>query len=316
MQRCGWPRGRRGIQHDPTPFRWERVENGDFVPQNIPFTGDERLKVQMMGHTNPEDFFDLYVTDQLLDHIVTETNHYAQQYIAANWTTLKQYSRVTDWQDTTRNEMKTFLGILLLMGVVFKPRVSLYWSTDEIFLTPIFGQVMVRDRFVLLLKFFHFADNEEPGFNANDPDRDRLHKVRPVVELIRKRFSQVYSPGKNMSVDESLVLYKGRLAFKQYIQTKRVRFKIKLYELCTSSGISLDFMVYCGRGMIGDDEPNADMSATERIPANIMIPYLNQGHCLFVDNFYTSPKLAAHFLENGTHLCRKINLVVKTTHVN
>ena len=49
------------------------------------------------------------------------------------------------------------------------------------------------------------------------------------------------------------------------------------------------------------------MSSTEHIPANLMLPYLNQGHGLFEDNFYTSPKLAAHFLENDTHLCRTIN---------
>ncbi|XP_064644697.1 piggyBac transposable element-derived protein 4-like [Lineus longissimus] len=220
---------------------------------------------------------------------------------------LKDNSRAKAWKPTTPEEMNTFLGLILLMGVVLKPRIHMYWATDELVSTPIFSQAMTRDRFQLILKFFHFANNEDRDFDAEDPERDRLHKVGPVIEMIRTRMAQVYSPGKNLSIDESLVLYKGRLAFRQFIRTKRARFGIKLYELCTSSGITLDFMVYCGKGMIGDDDPNDNMSITERIPANLMIPYLGEGHCLFIDNFYTSPKLADHLLRNGTYVCGTIN---------
>jgi len=37
-------------------------------------------------------------------------------------------------------------------------------------------------------------------------------------------------------LNESLVLFKGRLHFRQYIKAKRARFGIKLYELYTSDG--------------------------------------------------------------------------------
>ena len=57
---------------------------------------------------------------------------------------------------------------------------------------------------------------------------------------------KVYARGKNISMDESLVLFKGRLNFKQYITSKIARFGIKLYQLCTFSGILLDFMEYHG----------------------------------------------------------------------
>ena len=77
----------------------------------------------------------------------------------------------------------------------------------------------------------------------------------------------MYSPGKNLSVDESLVSYKGQLKFKQYIKTKRARFGIKLYELATSDGITLDFLIYCSKGMFTNDDPNSDFPTTERIPA-------------------------------------------------
>ena len=96
----------------------------------------------------------------------------------------------------------------------------------------------VRDRFFLLLKFFHLANNEETV------EADRLFKIREFVTMIREKCRLVYYPGENLCVDESLVLFKGRLSFKQYIRTKRARFGIKLYELCSSNGILLDFMIY------------------------------------------------------------------------
>ena len=104
---------------------------------------------------------------------------------------------------------------------------------------------MRRDRFLLLLvRFFHFADNSM--YNPADPDRDKLYKIREVINMIKDRCDKVYSPAKSLSMDESLVLFKGRLSFKQCISSKWARFGIKLYQLCTFNGILLDFIVYHG----------------------------------------------------------------------
>ena len=107
----------------------------------------------------------------------------------------------------------------------------------------------------------------------------------------------------NLSVDESLVLFKGRLHFKQFIHTKRACFGIKLYELCTSSGITLDFLVYCGKGMFSDDDPYYDMPSSERIPSILIQPFLGKGHTLHTNTYYTSLSLGKFLLENKTHLC-------------
>ena len=65
--------------------------------------------------------------------------------------------------------------------------------------------------------------------------------------MSRERFRKVYELDKQLSVDKSLVLFKGRLHFKQYIKTKRSRFGTKLYKLRTSNGITLDLIVYPGK---------------------------------------------------------------------
>jgi len=118
--------------------------------------------------------------------------------------------------------------------------------------------------------------------------------------LVRRQCKLIYTPARDLCVDESLLLFKGRLGFKQFIRSKRARFGIKVFELCSKSGILLDFMIYTGGDMSRELIPDHELLTSERIPLTLMQPYLNKGHRLFLDNFYTSPKLALYLLEKQT----------------
>ena len=68
---------------------------------------------------------------------------------------------------------------------------------------------------------------------------------------------------------EFLVLFKGQVTFHQYIKPKHAQFGIKLYELTTSNGITLDLLVYCGKGMFYNDNFE-ELPQSERIPVSLM----------------------------------------------
>lgn len=223
---------------------WRSLDaSSSYQPPDIRFRGEEKILDSLPNNPTALDFFRLYFTDDVIDLLVAETNSYADQYISRN--VVAPHSPVNKWIPTESNEMLSFLGLAILMGIVFKPRLIIYWSSDLVYKTSIFGDTMSRDRFLLLLWFVHFADND--ALDPRDPNRDCLGKIRPLIDLIHARCAAVYSPGRDLCVDESLVLFKGRLAFKQFIRTKRARFGIKLFELCTCHGILLDFMVYHGQ---------------------------------------------------------------------
>lgn len=61
------------------------------------------------------------------------------------------------------------------------------------------------------------------------------------------RFKSAYIPDKNISIDEELMLWKGRLAFKQYIPNKRSRFGIKFFSLCDTTRYLWNSFVYLGK---------------------------------------------------------------------
>ena len=126
--------------------------------------------------------------------------------------------------------MKQFVALSLLMGIVVKPEISDYWSTNPLLKGSIFNSVMSRNRFQSILQFLHFADNSQ--FDPNDPDRDRLYKVRPVVDYLVNKFKTVYITEDHISIDEELLLWKGNLSFKQYIPMKGARFGIFRCLVC------------------------------------------------------------------------------------
>jgi len=57
----------------------------------------------------------------------------------------------------------------------------------------------------LLIRFLRFADCE------NLVENDRLQRIRPFLDEVRNICLSKYVPSRNVAVDETLLLYKGRL---------------------------------------------------------------------------------------------------------
>ena len=238
---------------------------------------------------------------RISNYFVTETNRFAEQFISGD--DLSRRSRANSWHPTDPHEMKQFLGLLFLTGIIRKPAINLYWSTDPLYSTPLFGAIMSRNRFQLLLKFLHFNDNAQmPG--ADDPSPDKLFKVRPLLDHLCDKFGEVYTPSCNISIDESLLLWKGRLGFKQYIPLKRARFGIKCFMLCEDSGYTFKFKIYTGRENV--PPPAGALSVSERVVADLIEPLLDKGYHLYIDNWYTSIPLLKFLFDHGTLACGTI----------
>ena len=89
-----------------------------------------------------------------------------------------------------------------------KPELEHYWSKRQIS-TPIFAKVIGRNRFLLLKKFLHFTNNKE--FDKDRHPRPKLNKIYELMKHFHLKFREVYIPGKNLSLDESFMQFKGRL---------------------------------------------------------------------------------------------------------
>jgi hypothetical protein len=86
--------------------------------------------------------------------------------------------------------MYTFFAILIQMGHDQRDTLKDYWSRDEQYYTAFYNNTMVRDRFLHILRFLHFENNETPP-NRDDPDSDRLWKIRKIFVNLNNKFCEV-----------------------------------------------------------------------------------------------------------------------------
>ena len=167
---------------------WKKEDKEPIIPD---FTAQSGINADVNEETDTVDFLGLFLDDEFFKLLVDQTNLNAAQYIAAH-PELPPHSRIGKWVDISIPEMKTFLSLYLLTGIVIKPELQQYWSTNPLIKTEFFNNVMPRNRFQLILEFLHFNDKSQ--YNANDPNRDRIYKVRPVIEYLVNKFKSVYTP--------------------------------------------------------------------------------------------------------------------------
>ncbi|MDG8288249.1 transposase, partial [Streptococcus pneumoniae] len=76
---------------------------------------------------------------------------------------------------------------------------------------------------------------------------DCLILVLPVLEYIREWCQFLVVPSKNLSLDEGMMPYKGRLSIKVYNPKKPKKYGVKLFFIMESNtGYVVDFSVYSG----------------------------------------------------------------------
>lgn len=123
-------------------------------------------------------------------------------------------------------------------------------------------------------------------------------------------------------MDEELLLWKGRLVFKQYIPLKQARFGIKIFSLCENSGYLWNSYVYLGKEPdqhVGDPQLVNRLGASGAVVPRLLKDLLGKGYHVYVDNWYTGEPLFAYLYENDTAACgtaRKNRLKLPATFKN
>ncbi|KAL0895498.1 hypothetical protein ABMA27_011608 [Loxostege sticticalis] len=268
------------------------------------FRGEEEIfKPKRTGSTqcyeSAYDAFRSYWDNKILKLIVEETNQYA--------TKIKSPNFQSEWFPTNVHEILCLFAFWMMLGIIRMPSIPSCFSTDPLLNTQVFRSIFLRNRYENLIRALHF-DDSGPASNDTNPERtsaarslDRLHRLRPILNHLNSKFKSNYILDKDICIDESLTLWKGRLDIKQYIRTKASRFGIKTFELCESkTGYLWSFIVYTGKKATTD----FDLSPSERkstvVVKKLMEPLLNKGYRLFMDNWYNSPALARFLKLNGT----------------
>ncbi|KAK9708259.1 Transposase IS4 [Popillia japonica] len=172
----------------PSKSNWVR----DDLVQRLPEWNNSDTEKCLLSST---ETFLLFFNDEIIHSFVEYFNQYA---ISRNRP-----------GDISSDEICSFLGILLLSGYVCLPRREMYWENSKDTKNDVVSGAISRNRFRFVMQNLHCSDNTKLN------PADKIFYVRPLFEMLNKRFIQLAPNEKHHSVDESMVPYFGRHGTKQ-----------------------------------------------------------------------------------------------------
>ncbi|XP_045510267.1 piggyBac transposable element-derived protein 4-like, partial [Colias croceus] len=157
----------------------------------------------------------------------------------------------------------------MMLGIIIMPTVTSCFSTHPLLMTEVFKRIFIRKRYENLVRALHFVD-------ADTENSDRLNRLRPIISHLNDKFQSNYVLDKDICIDKSLTLWKGRLDIKQYIRSKASKFGIKTFELCESvTGYLWSFIVYTGKQSSAELVQEHGVLKSTAVVKKLMAPLLN-----------------------------------------
>ncbi|CAF1271559.1 unnamed protein product, partial [Didymodactylos carnosus] len=227
--------------------------------------------------TSVEDAFLCFISEEMLNKIMVYSNIEGNRNSASNG----------EWEPITLIELKAFIGLLLLGGLMGKSKKSIksLWNRSPLE-SPIFPATMLRNRFETIISSIRF-DNK-----TTREERKRTDKFAAFREIwtdFRENLKKCYNPGLHVTLDEQFLGFRGKCPFRQYIPSKPDKYGIKFW-FCVdvNSYYMFDAFPYIGR------QPNEQRQrfVGANVVLELMKPMYGSNRNVTIDNFFTSIPLA------------------------
>lgn len=282
------------------PFKWRREPPA----QNVR-TRQENIVTQLPGLKNHakaigpnpdvESVWNLLITNDILNEIITWTNVKIGSLRA-------RYNKPTSYtHDIHELELKAFIG-LMIYTAVFKSgneAASSLFATDGTG-REIFRCVMTKERFLFLLQAMRFDNSEDRHERKKDMKEAAIGKI--FYKFVENS-QACYSTGVSVCIDEMLVAFRGRCAFKMFMPKKPAKYGLKIQCLTDAKTNYLyNAYIYTGRGSDGkglSEEQQKKFLIPTQAVLKLIKPIQNTNKNITADNWYSSIELAQELKTKG-----------------
>ena len=183
--------------------------------------------------------------------------------------------------------MKGVIGLVLNMGLDKRSDLKDYWSTIDSDDMPFYRSVLSRDRFFQIFGMLHVGES----------DGEKKEKIQPLMDKLLPLYRRYYIPHQAIAVDESVISFKGRVGFRQYLKGKPHPWGIKAFVLSDSTnGYLYNVCIYYGKNT---ELVRPDLPHTVRVVLTMTEGLEQKGYDLYIDRFYSSPLLAEELTAQG-----------------
>jgi hypothetical protein len=265
---------------------------GDFTPKEVPmekfmehFTSSCRSGVVRTGiqvssgvANSPIKAWRLIFTAGILEGIVKHTNSYGERY-------------AKDWTPIGKKDLTDFIAVLFVMSIQKrKDKPSNWFSESPTLESKVAKRITTGRQFGRMLRYLHCCDPDEDGMNE-DGEYDPSYKVMELKKELEKRWSAVFIPNQELSLDETLLRAFGRMKFKVRIISKAARYGIKLYVITDArTSFVMGVLVYTGKFTYSDSRTESTKK-TVQVVQQLCEPFRGSYRTIYVDRFYSSVDL-------------------------
>lgn len=263
---------------------WEAKSRPQYMP---PFTSHVGPKNIPEGTKRPIDFFLLLLSDELIDKMVTETNLYCSQ---SN----------RNFDPVTKKEISTFLGLTMLMGIKRQAAYRDYWSSNIQLHDKYICSFMDFKRYSFLSSHFHLNDNSREPKKGHE-SYDKLYKIRPFIDTLSENYKRFYDPTRVQAIDESMIKFKGRSSFKQYMPKKPNPRGFKAWVRADKVGYTCEFQIYTGKV-----NGKSEKCLGSRVVRDLSAGLAGKNYEIYFDNYFSSVELMAELREAKILACATV----------
>ncbi|CAH2000087.1 unnamed protein product [Acanthoscelides obtectus] len=150
---------------------------------------------------------------------------------------------------------------------------------------------MSEQRFRFLLRCLRFDNINDRNMRK---ELDKMAAIREVFELFTNNFEKYFSPSEYLTIDEQLLAFRGRAAFRQYIPNKLSKYGIKTFALVDAkTAYTMKLETYVGLQPPG---PYQQSNNAKDIVMRIVEPVQGTNRNITGDNWFTSIPLVNELL--------------------
>ena len=170
----------------------------------------------------------IHMFGNCIDIIAKNTNLYIEKIS-------DKYQDKNECKPTDPEEIPALLGLLYLVGLHNGSRTNLeeYWSSDFM-RYEIFPATMAKRRFAFLLRCIRFDDTMT---RDQRKAADKLAAVRTIVDIFNGNCKKCYSVSQFVTLDETLLAFRGRWIFRMYIPNKPNKYRLKVFSVVDAKTI-------------------------------------------------------------------------------
>ena len=278
-----------------------RTDRANLLTERAGVRGDAR------NVSNEVDAFKLFISDDMITEIAQRTTEKLEEEkvrLQTTWSESTRQQKKHLYSPVDHDEMAAFLGLNIMRG--FYSDLTMQQLFDTATGPSVFKATMGGGRFSTILKNLTFDDRNS---RTERKKGDKFCHIRDLFNLLDENLRRHFAPSECVTVDESLVRFRGRCPFRMYLPSKPGKYGI-LFRTVADATFRYMWKIwpYSGRPEAPErSPPNVQLDGVPEMVKFLVQELSGTGRNVTLDRFFTSVPLAEELAADRLTMVGTVN---------